>query len=150
MEEAARAMCRANFAYLPLAHMCPRLQEILDLKPILGQPHMAVFKGEGGEIERRPEKPVFVESLHAGEARDEEWPTLLSAEANAADAAMDLGRLLAVWRGTEEDPYAVAAITGTAAIALRLLGRADDVGQATALAREMWETRERRRLGGAA
>lgn len=190
MEDAAQAMRRTNFAYLPLAHMCPRLQEIIDLKPILGlrspvntfvrllnpfdaphsiqsvfhphyraihrdasrllgQPHMAVFKGEGGEIERRPEKPVFVESLHAGEARDEEWPALLPAQANAADETMDLGRLLAVWRDEEEDPYAVAAVTGTAAIALRLMGRADDVGPAMALAREMWETRERRRLGAA-
>ncbi|HEY9162961.1 MAG TPA: glycosyl transferase family protein, partial [Magnetovibrio sp.] len=99
LSEAAAQIRATNFAYLPLKNFVPRLQEIIELKSILGvrspvntfarminpfdaahelqtvfhpnyrdvhrdtakllgQKHMAVFKGEGGEAERRPHKPV--------------------------------------------------------------------------------------------
>ncbi len=44
---------------------------------LLGQPHMAVFRGEGGEIERRASKPAEVFSVHDGVLSVEEWPPLL-------------------------------------------------------------------------
>ncbi|MCW9040257.1 MAG: glycosyl transferase family protein, partial [Rhodospirillales bacterium] len=140
MEDAAAKIRAHNFAFLPLEHLVPRLQEIMDLKSILGlrspintftrmmnpfrapysiqsifhpnyreihrdaekllgQPHMCVFKGEGGEIERRPGKPVMVESLHDGEYIDEEWPALLADGAYREDENLSLPRLAAVWRG---------------------------------------------------
>jgi anthranilate phosphoribosyltransferase len=182
MEEAGRQLRDRNFAYLPLAHLSPRLQEIMDLKPILGvrspvntfarmvnpfdaaysiqsifhpnykeihrhaslllgQPHMAVFKGEGGEVERRPLKPLVVESLHEGEKVDEEWPPMLAGATVRADEEMDVERLLSVWRGDDADAVAAAAVVGTAAIALRLLGRADGPEDAEAQARSLWENR---------
>lgn len=181
MEESAEHLAEKNFAYLPLQYLMPKLQDIMDLKPILGvrtpintftrllnpfnapysiqsvfhpnygevhreasillgQPHMAVFKGEGGEIERRPGKPVVVESLHGGKSIDEEWPNMLPGVTVSHDEIMDVKRLLSVWQG-EEDDIATAAIIGTAAIALRLMERADGPDGATAQAREMWDNR---------
>lgn len=121
-----------------------------DTAALLGQPHMVVFKGEGGESERRPQKPVMVHSLHNGDTSEEEWPPLLAHTTVGADADMDLQRLDAVWRGTEEDAYADAAITGTIAIVLRLLGRACSPAEATELARRLWHDRDREPLGRAA
>lgn len=186
LAEAGEHMRATNFAFLPLAVLNRRLQEIIELKPILGlrspvntfarminpfgaaheiqtvfhpnykdihrltakllgQPHMAVFKGEGGEIERRPAKPVVVESLHEGVLSEEEWPPLMS-EVIKEDDNLDLGRLAAVWKGAEDYDYATAAIVGTAAIALQLLGRAEARDEALALARDLWESRNRERL----
>lgn len=182
MAEAAEHMLARNFAYLPLADLSPRLQEIMDLKSVLGvrspmntftrmvnpfdapfsiqsifhpnygeihrdtalllkQPHMAVFKGEGGEVERRPEKPVVVESLHDGEKTDEKWPPLLPGVRVPIDEEMDMGRLMRLWRGEIEDEAAVMAVVGTAAIALRLMGRADDPEDAIVQASAMWDNR---------
>ncbi|WP_142850788.1 glycosyl transferase family protein [Telmatospirillum sp. J64-1] len=112
---------------------------------MLGRRHMAVFKGEGGEIERRPEKPCMVFSLHDGEMGQEEWPPILSTPTKW-DEAMDLSRLKAVWSGEEEDEYAVATITGTAAVALKSMGRAASIAEAEDMARSLWQARHRERL----
>lgn len=181
-EDAARQLAERNFAYIPLDAFSPRLQEIIELKYIigvrspvntflrminpfdapysiqsifhpnyreihrdvcrlLGQPHMAVFKGEGGEIERRPEKPVEVQNLHLGEKSDEDWPAMEGLARAPSEETMDLSRLKALWRGQAKDPYAEAVVAGTAAIALRLMGRAGSPAEAEAEARRMWTAR---------
>ena len=118
-----------------------------DTANLLGQKHMAVFKGEGGEVERRPQKPVLVQSLHDGILSEEEWPALLPEDSVKVDEAMDLNRLKTVWSGAEQDDYATAAITGTVAIVLRLIGRAHSLDNATAQAKKMWDTRDISRIG---
>ncbi len=184
LAEAARHIETGNFAYLPLAVLSPGLQDIIDLKPVLGlrtpvntfgrminpfaaphelqtvfhpnyrdvhrdtarllgQPHMAVFKGEGGEAERRPQKPLQVYYLHEGNPSEEEWPALLPEEDVRVDEEMDLSRLKSVWNGSEDDAYAAAAVTGTAAIVLRLMRRAANPDQALDQARRMWRQRNR-------
>jgi len=182
LTQAAQHINDSNFAFLPLGKMSPKLQEIIDLKSVLGlrspvntfgrmvnpfsapyefqtvfhpnyrdvhrdtaqllgQPHMAVFKGEGGEAERRPSKPVLVQMLHDGILSEEEWPAILDEDNVAIDEKMDLQRLKTIWRG-EYDAYAVAAITGTIGIALRLMNRSDSPEDAMAQARTMWEERD--------
>lgn len=95
-----------------------------DCADLLGQ-RMCVFKGEGGEIERRPAKPVTVQYLIDGERSEENWPATLEADHAAHDDVMDITRLKAIWHGTDTHPYAIAALTGTMAIALRLMDKAD-------------------------
>jgi len=182
MEEAASQIRERNFSYLPLQYLMPKLQDIMDLKPILGvrtpintftrmlnpfnapyslqsvfhpnyaevhreasillkQPHMAVFKGEGGEGERRPAKPVVVESLHDGVSSDEEWPAMLPGITAHHDEEMNPDRLLALWRGKVDDQIGTAAVIGTTAIALRLMGRAGNPIDAIKQATEMWKNR---------
>ncbi|RYH12236.1 glycosyl transferase family protein [Tropicimonas sp. IMCC6043] len=114
---------------------------------ILDQPSMAVFRGEGGEIERRPNKPVQVWTTH-GQAGPhvETWPALIGDTYQPAAEDMSPQKMLAVWRGDVEDPYALASITGTLAVALRTMGRAENIETADALAAELWEHRDRRAL----
>ena len=109
---------------------------------LLGQPHLAVFRGEGGEIERRPQKPVDVLTVHDGVLATEVWPMLLNEPRQSTDANMDLTRLGNVWRGKAKDPYGEAAIQGTLAIAVRLLGTAKTQNDALQKAREIWENRD--------
>ncbi len=115
---------------------------------LLGEARMAVFKGEGGEVERRPEKPCEVLMLVDGEPVAEEWPRLL-ASPRPHEEALDLSRLKALWTGAVEDEAAVAAIAGTAAIALRAMGRAASVDEAEGMALAMWRDRLRVTVPGA-
>jgi anthranilate phosphoribosyltransferase len=187
LQEAAEQIRDSNFTFLPLAHLSPKLQELIDFKSILGlrspintfgrminpfsatheiqtvfhpnyrdvhrdtakllgQKHMAVFKGEGGEVERRPQKPVLVQSLHNGILSEEEWPALLPEDSIKIDESMNINRLKTVWSGEEKDTYATAAITGTVAIVLRLIGRAKSPLDATEMAKKMWATRDTSRI----
>lgn len=111
---------------------------------LMGQPRMAVFRGEGGEIERRPNKPTPVWSLLGdGEMVEETWPQMLENGHQPPDEDMDVGQLLNIWRGTAGDAYAVASITGTLAITLRTMGKADSIATAEHMAQEMWERRDK-------
>ena len=191
LTEAAEHVTASNFGFLSLHQMSPRLQEIIELKSVigvrspintfvrllnplgatheiqsvfhpnyaeihrgtgqlLGQRDMMVFKGEGGEAERRPQKPLVVYSLRDGAPVDEEWPVLLPDEKVRTDEVMDVSRLGTVWRGEEENVHAAATVAGTAAVALRALGRAGSIEEADSMAREMWNNRTRERFDAAA
>jgi|SRR5271165_3802985 len=110
---------------------------------LLEQPHMAVFRGEGGEIERRPNKPCEVFTVHQGVAGEERWPVLLSDPRQAPEEDMKLDRLLKLWRGEIEDDYGDAAVTGTLAIALRTRGPAIPAEAAQEQANALWQARDR-------
>jgi anthranilate phosphoribosyltransferase len=110
---------------------------------LLKQPHMAVFRGEGGEIERRPNKPCDVKTVHDGVLGEERWPAIFSEARQAPEEDMDIDRLTALWNGEIADQYGVAAVTGTVAIALRTVGRAADIEEAQRLADDMWNDRDR-------
>lgn len=191
MAEAAEQIRATNFAYLPLRNFVPRLQDIIELKPILGvrspintfarminpfkaahemqtvfhpnyrsvhrdtaellgQKHMAVFKGEGGEAERRPHKPVVVQYLHDGVQSEELWPAMVAESAFYKDETMDISRLPRVWNGDETDAYGEAAVMGTVAYVLRLMGRAASPEEAVDHARHLWDTRNRAQMFQAA
>jgi len=111
---------------------------------ILKQRRAAVFRGEGGEIERRPNKPTQV-WVTAGSTEPvvETWPVLLPDAHQPADESLDLRRLVDVWAGADEDPYATASVVGTLAVTLRTVGRAGSVEEAETLASELWEARDR-------
>lgn len=113
---------------------------------LLGEQNLAVFKGEGGEAERNPDGVCNVKLLRAGEMLGEEWPAMFSSR-HMKDDAMDVNRLGQLWRGEIDDEYGKAAVTGTAAIALRALGRANDIAEAEALAAKLWAERDIAYLG---
>ncbi len=116
---------------------------------LLGMPHLAVIKGDGGEIERNPDSPCLVQSVHESEMSDEEWPAMFKTR-HMKDDELNVQRLRAVWEGTENDEYGEAAIIGTTAIALKLMGRADSIADAERQAGNMWQARARERFGAAA
>ena len=108
---------------------------------LLGDKNLAVFKGEGGEAERNPDAPCTVKLVLEGKALDEEWPAQFNSR-HMKDDAMDVTRLAQLWRGEITDEYGRAAVTGTAAIALRALGRADGIDAAQKMADAMWQERK--------
>ena len=56
---------------------------------LLKQPHMAVFRGEGGEVEVRPNKPFELCTVHDGEMASERWLRILPEMRQAIDTEMD-------------------------------------------------------------
>lgn len=184
--EASLQLQQQSFSYLSLAHFCPKLDEIIELRPILGlrspvhtlvrllnpfnadysiqgifhpsyravhqhaaallkQPHMAVLKGEGGETERNPDMDCLVQSVHLGELSDETWPMLFTRR-HIKPEQLNPEDLAKLWQGVLTDDYAEASVIGTAAIALKLLAKADTQQQAHELATEMWQCRDKQSL----
>ncbi len=127
-------------AYAPVHQEASRL---------LGEARMAVFKGEGGEVERRPEKACEVLSLVDGQPVAEEWPALIGG-ARPHEEHLDLSRLKAIWSGAEQDETINAVIAGTMAIALRALGRAASVDEAEGMAQVLWRERNKSKVPGVA
>jgi len=111
---------------------------------LLGLPNLAVFKGGGGEAQRNPLKACDVFALRNGEEADETWPALLpDVSHDWRNESLDPGRVAALWSGDLDEPAPEAAVVATAAVALRALGRAEDMATAEAIAADMWRERPR-------
>ncbi len=117
---------------------------------LLGEKNMVVFRGEGGEIERRPGKLTETRTVRDGVTGSEDWPPLLENAVQPTDPDMDIARLKAIWSGEAEDAYAEAAITGTLAIALKSWHGYDSAEKAQAEAETLWRNRNKAQLGIAA
>lgn len=111
----------------------------------LEQSNAAVFKGEGGEIERKPEADCTVKRIVDGRLSEQIWPRLLEGRQPQPEH-LDVNEVVSVWRGERENPYGVAAIIGTMAIAIELLGKANSQTEAMTLAENWWQQRNRHRL----
>jgi anthranilate phosphoribosyltransferase len=112
---------------------------------LLGQPNLAAFKGGGGEVQRNPEKLCRVVRLTEGAADEEEWPAIVpNARYPWRDEPFDPALLSALWNGSHDADPPVAAVVGTVAVALRLLGRADSPQAADAAARDPWRGRRKK------
>lgn len=184
--DVAQQLDQSNFSFLPLRSFCPQLNELIELRNILGlrspvhtfarminplrarfsfqsvfhppyafthlnassvldQPNMAVFKGEGGEIERKPDATCIVRGINNGVTYEEEWPRLLEGRQETPN---DLGvdTMRRIWHDEMQDTYAVAAICSTLAICLKSIGAATTQVQANAMALQWWQTRDRNRF----
>jgi uroporphyrin-III C-methyltransferase len=129
---AAAASLQAAFhpGYVPLHR---------DAALALGDARVWSFRGDGGENERRPEKPVEIAAAENGVGRDFTLPPLIDAAAEK-QGPPQVEALVEVWRG-REDARAEAAIVGTMALALGLMGAAPQ--EALAEARALWAARDR-------
>ncbi|MFA7555074.1 MAG: glycosyl transferase family protein [Spongiibacteraceae bacterium] len=185
-EQVSSLLDSTQFAFMPLARLCPELKRIIDFRNYLGlrspvhtlsrllnplaaphsiqsvfhpaygdshqqasigleQGNAAVFKGEGGEVERKPEASCLVKMVIDGVAHEEIWPKLLDGRQQQPDQ-LNIRQLIDVWRGQDHSDYANNAIIGTAAIALKLMKKADSQQQALELARQWWDKRNKDRL----
>jgi len=183
ISEAKQQLEQQHFSYLSLEKFCPKLHEIIELRPILGlrspvhtlvrllnpfnaeysiqgifhpgyrpvhqqaaallnQPHMSVLKGEGGETERNPDMECLVQSVHNGELSDENWPALFT-HRHVKPELLEPEQLALIWQGKVEDEFAEASIIGTAAIALKLLGKVETQEQAQQLVEDYWLGRDK-------
>jgi len=114
-----------------------------DTATLLGERRLGVLKGGGGESERDPAKPCELFVVEAGETRTEAWPALIADPRRRSASPAETPGLAALWRGEWADDEAIAAVTGTAAIALRLAGRAASPEEADRQARDLWARRGR-------
>ncbi|MEH6556771.1 MAG: glycosyl transferase family protein [Oceanicoccus sp.] len=112
---------------------------------LLRQPNAAVFKGEGGEIERKPEANCAVKMIVDHCEVEQQWPKMLEGRQSPPEH-LDPQHLTRVWRGLETDSYGKNAIVGTAAIAIMLLKKASTQQQAMTLANQWWQNRDRSRV----
>ncbi|MBV1704011.1 MAG: glycosyl transferase family protein [Hyphomicrobiales bacterium] len=116
-----------------------------DASLLLGEPRVTVFRGDGGENERRPNKPCETVSVVAGAVSETRWPPTIDPR-QSPDEDMDVRRLAAVWRGAAVDPFGEATVIATVAVALHAMGAEPDVPQAEARARALWADRDRAHL----
>lgn len=186
IEQAKRQLANHHFSYLSLDLICPKLHEIIELRPILGlrspvhtlvkllnpfnakysiqgifhpsyrsvhqqaaallqQPHAAALKGEGGETERNPDMDCLVQSVHNGEMIDETWPALFP-QRHVKPENLQPEQLALLWQNKIADEFAQGSVIGTAAVALKLLGKAQTQEQAHALAVKFWSDRNTQRF----
>jgi uroporphyrin-III C-methyltransferase len=113
-----------------------------DAALMLGDARVWSFRGDGGENERRPEKPIEIAAAEDGAARDFTLPPLIDAPAEK-EGPPRVEALVEAWRG-QSDARAEAAIVGTMALALGLMGAGPDA--ALAEARALWAARDREHL----
>ncbi len=116
----------------------------------LAYPHMSVFKGEAGEVERKPDARCLVQRVvtdanGAAKKIDQEWPPLMDVR-QAKEVELNVQSLRAVWQGKLHHPYGENAIVGTTAIALQNLGKAEAMDEALSLARGLWQQRDLQRF----
>ena len=115
---------------------------------LIGQPNAAIFKGGAGEAQRNPQKACRVALVRDQSATDETWPALdTGALYPWREEPLEPQRVAALWRGSWQAPAPEAAVIGTAAIALHLLGHAADSEAAEAMARELWARRPKSKYG---
>jgi anthranilate phosphoribosyltransferase len=187
IEQAKKQLSGQHFSYLSLQQICPKLHEIIELRPILGlrspvhtlvkllnpfnaqysiqgifhpsyrsvhqqaaamlqQPYAAALKGEGGETERNPDMECLVQSVHNGELIDETWPALFT-HRHIRSESLEPKQLALVWQGKSQDEFAEGSVIGTAAVALKLLGKVDSQEQAQFVATDFWLQRDKKQFG---
>jgi anthranilate phosphoribosyltransferase len=107
---------------------------------LLEQPHTAVIKGDGGEIECNPDMDCQLYSVHGGEASQEEWPAILN-QRQLKPQTLDISNLGKVWRGEQTDTYGQAAVISTLAVTLYTMRKAANHKEAISIAKSMWADR---------
>jgi anthranilate phosphoribosyltransferase len=114
----------------------------------LKQPRAAIFKGGGGEAQINPEKPCRIGLVEGETLAEESWAPLTPSERHPwRDEPLDPAGVVALWRGEREAEGPVAAVIGTAAVALKLIGKAPTQEAALDQARAMWKARAKDRYG---
>ena len=110
----------------------------------LGEGRTLIFRGDGGENERRPNKTCETTLVAGGAVEELRWPPMVDPR-QAPEESLEVERLAEVWRGGA-DEYGEAAVVGTIAIALYAMGVESDPAKAEARAGGLWGERDRARL----
>lgn len=115
----------------------PNYQPIQQQANVLLGQRSLVIKGDGGEIEVRPDATGTLMGATDGQAWDEEWPAQIARQVKSP--TLEPQRLLALWQGQDSDLYGEQAIIATIALGLRGLGQKRD--EAFAQAQKIWQAR---------
>ena len=112
---------------------------------LLGQANAAVFKGEAGEVERKPEAVCRVKTIINGELGETVWPKMVDGRQAWLDK-LSVEDLRKAWRQDDISDYGRLAIQGTIAIALQLQHPERSEDQCLRDAEQIWTDRNHERL----
>lgn len=112
---------------------------------LLGEYGAVVFKGEAGEVERKPDATCDIRWTTESSCRHEKWPRMMQQQRDW-ESPDDIGTLQSIWREGCQSEAQELAIIGTIAIVLSTMGLTGDPEKAKQLAKDLWEKRDRKRL----
>ena len=107
---------------------------------LLGQQDLSIIKGGGGEFERHPSKDIALFGLRDG-AHIQQTAASILHDTRRLHETGDVIDLHGLWQGRVDDPFAIATVTGTAALALWTLKASPTLSQADQMARSLWDQR---------
>ncbi len=113
---------------------------------LLEQPAALICKGDGGELERIPDRSVELYGVSGGEPWSASWERLMRPGQVVKPQRLNLYHFIQVWEGETEDTYGELAVIGTLALVIRALGLAHDPLAAHELATSWWEQRQQHPL----
>lgn len=111
----------------------------IETAQLIGDDNVSCLRGEGGEVEVNPERPVTQHMLKDGEAMTIEFPALLESW-QIKPRELDCQELEQLWLGELDFDYGTQAVIGTIASILALLEPLSSE-QALASAKEIWHNR---------
>lgn len=111
---------------------------------LLKQQHFTVFKGDGGEIEARPEANTKCHRIIDGEISEVKWTRLAKEKSTPLESlniTSSVTALQGVWRGSAHDSYGEQAILYTLSICCDLLNPKQTQAQSIEQAQSIWQQR---------
>jgi len=110
---------------------------------LLDEYNTAVFKGDSGEIEYRPQAKISIKALRAGQSHDQE----IAKQFDVAESLpVTVTTLTNLWQGTLPSKFGEAVVTGTVAIALTTMGLEENFEAAEHTASKWWQQRNKKQL----
>jgi len=109
---------------------------------LLDQPAAITFKGSGGEGQRNPCKPCSALVRRDGASFETRWYCKDNCDHYPwRDEPLDVDRIRALWQGDSDADAPRRAVTGTTAMCLWLMERANTPDEAESMAEAMWLAR---------
>lgn len=108
---------------------------------LLEQPDILICKGDGGELERIPDRAVELYGVRGGEAWTDNWERLIRPGIEVKPGRLNLHHFIQVWEGEVEDSYGERAVIGTLALIIRALNLETAAASAHRLAEGWWQER---------
>ena len=111
---------------------------------LLNEPQLAIFKGEGGEVEIRPDAETRIFGLNNGAPFETVWPARMARQTPPGVA--QTSELISIWREEQRNEYGEAAVIDTAAVVLFATGKMASQEQAREKAFNYWQARDKTRF----
>jgi len=109
-----------------------------------GDHNLLLFKGEGGELEIRPDARTALTGLRHGEPAEGVLSAAMGRQTPPGEVSV--APLQALWRGQADDAYGEAAVIKTVAAVLWGLEKVASLEEGEKAAAALWEARRRDRL----
>lgn len=116
-----------------------------DAAKLLGDPCLLLFKGEGGEVEIRPD--ATTRGMTSTPESTENWSLAGTLPREKAPGTADAEALLQLWYDDQDD-YGREAVLQTLVVLLQGLGRAANPDEARRQAEQLWAQRDPARFEG--